>query len=376
MKEKETSKLYNSITNVDNQFIEKAQAKLKKKKNGWLKWGAMVACLCLVIGGIFFFNRSNEANVDNRLAIETIDNIEQISSLYEGTLLVENLVLSDSEAATIKLSHLENKDIHDTSNWDTLSVTADYPDYSLVLNCSFQRQIENDYSSEVFDTLQYGNVLVNLYQKEPTPESEYVYGALFEYDGVFYQLLSRSNDPDCIYNLLDTVISANNSTNTNEPTEHTFTDILGFDGYYVRVEESTPNFYIWYYYTEIDGKTQCIAETFGPLGTDYDPEAYSVDLDNDGIMELVCNCMYNDGVERVIIYRSNNGVIENGFIKERDLEADFNIDVSVAALAIIVKYDPVENIFNVINYAQDGSVRTAVVNMDYFEFLPYVPTGD
>ena len=49
MKEKETSKLYNSITNVDNRFIEEAQTKMKKKKHGWLKWGAMVACLCLVV---------------------------------------------------------------------------------------------------------------------------------------------------------------------------------------------------------------------------------------------------------------------------------------------------------------------------------------
>ena len=52
MKEKETSKLYNSITNVNNQFIEEAQAKTKKKKNGWLKWGAMAACLCLAAAGV------------------------------------------------------------------------------------------------------------------------------------------------------------------------------------------------------------------------------------------------------------------------------------------------------------------------------------
>ena len=54
MKERETSKLYNSITNVDDQFINEAQTKTKKKENGWLKWGAMVACLCLVVAaGIF-----------------------------------------------------------------------------------------------------------------------------------------------------------------------------------------------------------------------------------------------------------------------------------------------------------------------------------
>lgn len=48
MKEKETSKLYNSLTNVDNQFIEEAQTKAMKK-NGWLKWFSIAACLCLVV---------------------------------------------------------------------------------------------------------------------------------------------------------------------------------------------------------------------------------------------------------------------------------------------------------------------------------------
>ncbi len=45
MKEKEISKLYNSITNVDNQFIEEAQT---KKKIGWLKGAAMAACFVVV----------------------------------------------------------------------------------------------------------------------------------------------------------------------------------------------------------------------------------------------------------------------------------------------------------------------------------------
>ncbi len=48
MKEKETSKLYNSITNVDNQFVEEAQT-TKKEKNNWIKWVvAAAACLALI----------------------------------------------------------------------------------------------------------------------------------------------------------------------------------------------------------------------------------------------------------------------------------------------------------------------------------------
>ncbi len=63
MKEKETSKLYNSITNVDNQFIEEAQTK-PKKKNGWLKWVTMAACMCLMIGVFaipYLFEQPNDS---------------------------------------------------------------------------------------------------------------------------------------------------------------------------------------------------------------------------------------------------------------------------------------------------------------------------
>ena len=59
MKEKETSKLYNSITNVSNQFIEEAQAKIKKKKSGWLRWGAAAACLCLAAVGAVVLLQQN-----------------------------------------------------------------------------------------------------------------------------------------------------------------------------------------------------------------------------------------------------------------------------------------------------------------------------
>ena len=53
MKEKEITKLYHSISNIDSQFIEEARTKAAKKKNGWLKWGAAAACLCLAAAGAF-----------------------------------------------------------------------------------------------------------------------------------------------------------------------------------------------------------------------------------------------------------------------------------------------------------------------------------
>ncbi len=51
-----------SIGYIDNQLIEKAESYISsKKKNTWIKWSAMVACLCLVVGGLFTINRPVEA---------------------------------------------------------------------------------------------------------------------------------------------------------------------------------------------------------------------------------------------------------------------------------------------------------------------------
>lgn len=374
------NELLDKMELVDPDYVETADKKPIASRGWWVRWGVRVACVSLiVVGGALLYNQINYKAPENQFAVETIENMEEISSVYDGTLLAENLILSNAEVATIELIHLENAEIYDISSWDTLSVSADYNDYSLVLNCSFHGQAESDSIPKIFDTIQYGGVQINLYQKEPTQESEYVYGASFEYAGVFYELLTLSNNPDSIYEILEMVIGPYNTEYTNglEQQEQedidTFTNIMGFDGYCVRIEESSPNDYVWHYYAEIEGETQCIAEAFGHPMQGWWPEAYSVDLDDDGMPELICNCSYGDGVERVMVYRNNNGIIEKGFLVQKYLERDFNIDITVAAYAIIEKYDPVENVFCVTNYANDGSERTATVKgMEYLEFLPYV----
>ena len=90
MKEKETSKLYNSITNVNNQFIEEAQAKTKKKKNGWLKYGAMAACLCLAVVGAIVFLQQNSLTSDIDIDGEdTSDKNQQTVPDYEELIMPE-----------------------------------------------------------------------------------------------------------------------------------------------------------------------------------------------------------------------------------------------------------------------------------------------
>lgn len=48
MKKQETQKLYNSITNIEDKYIQEARAAKRRKNPVWIKWGAIAACLCLV----------------------------------------------------------------------------------------------------------------------------------------------------------------------------------------------------------------------------------------------------------------------------------------------------------------------------------------
>ena len=49
-------RLLDAFGQIDEEFIEEADPEKKKKakkksnKNTWVKWGAMAACLCLIVG--------------------------------------------------------------------------------------------------------------------------------------------------------------------------------------------------------------------------------------------------------------------------------------------------------------------------------------
>lgn len=156
---------------------------------------------------------------------------------------------------------------------------------------------------------------------------------------------------------------------------HPFSDVLGYEDYYITMEESTPHFYIWRFYTVIDGETQCIAETFG-----YDdPNAYSADLDGDGTDELIVNCTYGDGAERVFIYRVYDGVIQQGHISidSQTLENDYGISM-MWSLAIRETYDPQEKAFVITGPSISDEEETISITLSYedcesLEFIPYKP---
>ncbi len=53
--------LYEAMGNIDEKRIHAAHAPAAKKKPVWVKWGAMAACLCLIVGGVFMFRENSPA---------------------------------------------------------------------------------------------------------------------------------------------------------------------------------------------------------------------------------------------------------------------------------------------------------------------------
>lgn len=55
-----TKKFSEAMSEIDNKYVEEALSyKKKAKKPGWIKWGAIAACFCLLVGGAFMYRHLN-----------------------------------------------------------------------------------------------------------------------------------------------------------------------------------------------------------------------------------------------------------------------------------------------------------------------------
>ena len=151
------------------------------------------------------------------------------------------------------------------------------------------------------------------------------------------------------------------------------TNVLGFDLSRMETEEIGPFQHMSHFYVEMDGEDVCVAEQFGYDG----PEVWSRDLDGDGVPELICNCTYGDGVQMVIVYRSNNGVIEKGTIRWSYYSEKFgwtNIGESGISGMPMERYDPERGVFTAA-YSLNGSDDPATAEFDDgvnpFSFSPF-----
>ena len=217
-------------------------------------------------------------------------------------------------------------------------------------------------TEEAVTTIPYGDITVCVFQKEIESSHEYAFVADFVYKGVRYSLELNTNDDAYIYDMVETIIG--------EANKHVFSEVLGFDTYYVKAEEPFKGFVNWKYFTEIDGVEICVAEVFGDIVTK--PEIYQKDLDGDGVAELICNSMYGTGARRVYIYRNHDGVIEVGYFCYDLMNESLVPGITNVGSSYIQEIYHSENETFEISYpTEEGTKRVILQNIEWVEFVPY-----
>ncbi len=372
--------------------------------------------------------------------------LAEYTSIYDGTLLAARLAPPGTRISEILLKYAEDGDVSEPSTWKSLSVSVEYEDSSVNLFCLFDGSAESDPSSELLETLQYGDTTVRLFRRKLPESSEYKYFATFEFDGVFYKLSAQKNTPERLKTLLKRILRVDNGTDfeqlsdsdstglpsapddtgsgllsdsdetgsglpsvpdsagsgqqsgsggidsilpaapedndseyfffrddieSKNPFLGDYSNFLGFDNFRIEMEELSPWLFLWHYYTGTENNSRCVAEAFS--SDNEQPDACLVDLDNDGITELICNCRYNDGAERIFIYRSRGGIVEEGRFDEKYFRTDFpQINTLSGAARIVQRYEPEKGVFLLANY-EDGEMVNIVYFTDtrFFKFQPF-----
>lgn len=368
MREREATKLYNSITDIEDGFVEEAQTvRLARKNRGWIKWCAIAACLCMAAGAFFWLRKPG-------VEVKEIGSLEEIASSYGDGLLAGRLVASGARTASIRLSYARGSDASDSASWDTLSVTGDYNGQDFTLDCHFGSGQEVKEPAEAYAITQYGDVEVAVYREEDDwTKGAFLYRARFTLDGVAYDLSTHSDTPEELYTYLDMILGEPEGGGQQSGT--TLTDVLGFDVCRAEMEEISPYHYEWHFYVEVDGEDVCVAEQFG---YDSHPEAWSRDMDGDGVPELICNCTYGDGAQKVIVYRNSNGVIEEGHIREAYYREKFgwsHMGEGGVASYPVELYDPEKGVITATDYYSNGYDDPVAVEIDDglepFGFYPF-----
>ncbi len=217
-------------------------------------------------------------------------------------------------------------------------------------------------TEEAVATIPYEDITVCVFQKEIKTSHEYAFVADFAYKGVMYSLELNTNDDAYIYEMVETIIG--------ESDKHVFSDVLGFDTYYVKAEEVSKGFVNWKYFTEFNGVETCIAEVFGDMV--MKPEIYQRDLDGDGVEELICNSMYGTGARRVYVYRKHNGSIEVGSLCYDLTDESMFSGISNQGSSYIQEvYHPETGTFEISYPTEEGTKSVIFQNIEWVEFVPY-----
>ena len=209
-----TKKFSNALGNIGESYVDEAvNYTAKKKSNAWLKWGAIAACFCLVVGVVFriaigFFPSQMTDTYREGTLIE-ITNESELPAQYEGKLLAFNLGFEQYE-----LYYKTDGKAENTDDWYSLLASKYDANGDIILHCMFGETTVDDwkisrvFTKEATQTKSINGVEVQIAQNENSLKYEYWYYAIFEYDDVVYDIRVQSDNADYVYEVLNELINA------------------------------------------------------------------------------------------------------------------------------------------------------------------------
>ena len=209
---------YRELGNIDPKMIEAAapaEKVQKKKRNGWVKWASMAACLCLIVGVAFRiaigFVPNQATDVFREGTLIEITSESDLPAQYDGKLLAFNL-----ECSQYEFYYKQDGSAENTEDWYSLLGAKHDAEAEgqIVLHCMFGDTTVDDWKvSSVFtqkatETINVNGVEVLIARHELSLNYTYWHYAIFEYDDVVYDIRVKSNNAEYVYEVLDTLIQA------------------------------------------------------------------------------------------------------------------------------------------------------------------------
>lgn len=201
---------------IDDRFIEESISYAPhNKKNGLLKYTGIAACGIIVFAVVIILRFGlvghHATDVYRQGNCFKVNDQRTLSEISEKPLLAERLDLSDAYYSDIELWYNESGSTSDLDAWYSLITSGKFDEYEFVLYSLFEGDIDNWKVKTVFTeentrAIDMNGVTVLTAPHPISVDYPYYDYALFEYEGIIYDLRVQSNSKSTMLNLLNEII--------------------------------------------------------------------------------------------------------------------------------------------------------------------------
>lgn len=202
---------------ADDLISEAMEYKSLEMKYRALRYLAIAACVVLVCVAVspltLGFVGNNATNIYGVGTSLEVMNIEELSGTYDGRLLAENLDFSLLSGEEITLYYDGNGVAKNSDDWYSLIIQAEYLDCDMTMYCLFDEtksledwKVDMIFQPETTQYLEINGIDVQVAGRTLPLDDKNQYYAIFEYQGVVYDVRVVSDSVDEMYAILNDIL--------------------------------------------------------------------------------------------------------------------------------------------------------------------------